>query len=53
MAAARTDFWELERSNRRQTAILVAVFIALFTALGFGLDFRFHDLVIIDGSLTG
>jgi heat shock protein HtpX len=53
MAAARTDFWELERRNRRQTAILVSVFIALFTALGFGLDFRFHDLEIVDGSLTG
>ena len=53
MAAARTDFWELERRNRRDTAILVVVFIALFTALGFGLDFCFHDLAIVDGSLTG
>src|SRR5258708_29786627 len=53
MAAARTDFWELERRNRRETAILVVVFIALFTALGLGLDFRFHDLAIVDGSLTG
>ena len=53
MAAAHTDFWELERRNRRETAILVVVFIALFTALGFGLDFRFHDLAIVDGSLTG
>jgi len=53
MAAARTDFWELERRNRRETAILVAVFIALFTALGFGLDLRFHDIAITDGQLTG
>jgi heat shock protein HtpX len=53
MAAARTDFWELERRNRRQTTILVVVFIALFTAIGFGLDFRFHDLTIVDGTLTG
>src|SRR5258708_12361340 len=53
MPAARTDFWELERRNRRETAILVVVFIALFTALGFGLDFRFHDIAIVDGSLTG
>jgi len=53
MAAAHTDFWELERRNRRQTAILVVVFVALFTALGFGLDFRLHDLEIVDGSLTG
>ncbi|HVB82600.1 MAG TPA: M48 family metallopeptidase [Candidatus Binataceae bacterium] len=53
MAAAHTDFWELERRNRRETATLVVVFIALFTALGFGLDFRFGDLAIVDGSLTG
>ena len=53
MAPARTDFWELERRNRRETAILVAIFVALFTALGFGLDFRFGDLAIVDGSLTG
>jgi len=53
MAAAHTDFWELERRNRRETAMLVVVFVALFTALGFGLDFRFGDLAIVDGSLTG
>src|ERR1700722_20052766 len=53
MAAAHTDFWELERRNRRETAILVTVFVALFTLLGFGLDFRFHDLAIVNGSLTG
>jgi len=53
MAPARTDFWELERRNRRETAILVAIFVALFTVLGFGLDFRFGDLAIVDGSLTG
>jgi heat shock protein HtpX len=53
MAAARADFWELERRNRRETAMLVVVFVALFTALGFGLDFRFHNLAIVNGSLTG
>jgi heat shock protein HtpX len=53
MTPARTDFWELERRNRRETAMLVAVFIALFAALGLGLDFRFGDLAIVDGSLTG
>src|SRR5260370_2814795 len=53
MAAARTDFWELERRNRRETAIPVVVFIALFPALGLGLDFRSHDLAIVDGSLPG
>lgn len=52
-AVTRTDFWELERHNRRQTALLVAVFIALFTALGFGLDFLFHDLAIVNGALVG
>jgi heat shock protein HtpX len=53
MAAARADFWELERRNRRETALLVAVFIALFSVLGFGLDFRFGDLAIVDGRLVG
>jgi heat shock protein HtpX len=53
MAAVRTDFWELERRNRRETAMLVVVFVALLTALGFGLDFVFHNLTIVDGSLTG
>ncbi len=53
MAAAHTDFWALERHNRRQTVMLVAVFIALFMALGCGLDFVFHDLAIVDGALVG
>jgi heat shock protein HtpX len=53
MVAARTDFWELERRNRRETAMLVVVFVVLFTALGFGLDFVFHNLAVVDGSLTG
>src|SRR6202047_4113569 len=53
MAVARTDFWELERRNRRETALLVAVFIVLFTVLGFGLDFVFHDLTMVDGTLAG
>ncbi len=53
MAAARADFWELERRNRRETGLLVAVFIALFSVLGFALDFRFGDLAIVDGRLVG
>ena len=53
MAPGRADFWELERRNRRETAILVAVFIALFTALGFSLDLYLHNLRIADGSLAG
>jgi heat shock protein HtpX len=52
-AVAHTDFWELERHNRRQTALLVAVFIVLFTTLGCGLDFMFRDLAIINGRLVG
>jgi heat shock protein HtpX len=52
-AIARTDFWELERHNRRQTLLLVAVFILMFTALGCGLDFMFHDLAIVNGRLVG
>lgn len=52
-AEARTDFWELERRNRRQTALLVAVFIVMFTALGCGLDFMFRDLRIVNGQLVG
>jgi len=53
MSAARADFWELERRNRRETAILVAVFVALFALLGLGLDFRFGDLAIVNGALSG
>ena len=50
---ARTDFWALERGNRRQTALLVAVFIALFATLGCGLDFVIGDLQVIQGRLVG
>lgn len=53
MAAGHTDFWELERRNRRETVMLVAVFVALFVALGFGLDFVFHNLAIVNGALVG
>jgi heat shock protein HtpX len=53
MAAPRDSFWQLERTNRRETVLLVAVFIILFTALGCGLDFVFGNLRIIDGHLTG
>ncbi|MFZ0888263.1 MAG: M48 family metallopeptidase [Candidatus Binataceae bacterium] len=50
---ARTDFWALERGNRRQTALLVVVFIALFATLGYGLDFVVGDLQVIQGRLVG
>jgi heat shock protein HtpX len=53
MAAERSDFWELERRNRRETVLLVAVFIALFTALGCGLDFVVGNLTIVDGGVAG
>jgi heat shock protein HtpX len=53
MAEPRDSFWELERKNRRETALLVVVFLTLFTALGCGLDFVFGNLRIIDGRLTG
>jgi heat shock protein HtpX len=53
MAQGRSDFRELERTNRRETAELVAVFLVLFCALGFGLDFVIGTLHIIDGRLIG
>jgi heat shock protein HtpX len=53
MAQGHSDFWELERTNRRETVALVAVFLVLFCALGFGLDFVIGTLRIIDGRLTG
>jgi heat shock protein HtpX len=53
MAEPHDSFWELERKNRRETALLVIVFILLFTALGCGLDFVFGNLRIIDGQITG
>ena len=43
----------LEATNRRETVVLVAVFLVLFTALGFGLDLRSRDLAIVDGHLAG
>ena len=33
------DFRGLEAANRRETAVLVAAFMLLLGALGFGLDF--------------
>jgi heat shock protein HtpX len=53
MAEQRDSFWELERKNRRETILLVVVFIILFTALGCGLDFVFGNLRIINGHLSG
>jgi heat shock protein HtpX len=53
MAQPHDSFWELERKNRRETALLVVVFIVLFTALGCGLDLVFGNLRIIDGQISG
>ncbi len=52
--AQRTDFWALERENRGDTVRLVAVFIVLFAALGFGFDFVTGNMRLADsGGLTG
>jgi heat shock protein HtpX len=51
--AGHTDFRALERRNRRETILLVAVFLVLFTALGFGLDLIIGGLRIVNGRLTG
>jgi len=53
MAEPHDSFWELERKNRRETALLVIVFMILFTALGCGLDFVFGNLRVIGGHLSG
>src|SRR5579863_2132165 len=53
MAQPHDSFWELEHKNRRETALLVTVFMTLFAALGCGLDFVFGNLRVIDGQLTG
>ena len=47
------DFWAQERSNRRQTAMLVAMFLLLYCALGLGLDFLIGALRFQDASLRG
>jgi heat shock protein HtpX len=47
------DFWAEERANRRQTLILIAVFLLLYCALGLGLDFLIGALRFQDGTLTG
>jgi heat shock protein HtpX len=51
--AAASNFRALEATNRRETAVLVAVFMLLFAALGFGLDFAARDLYFDNGHLAG
>ncbi|MGD0290014.1 MAG: M48 family metallopeptidase [Candidatus Binataceae bacterium] len=53
MAEPHDSFRELEHKNRRETVLLVVVFLILFTALGCGLDFVFGNLRVIDGRITG
>src|SRR5260370_5994694 len=53
MARARSDSRDLEGTNRRETVELVVVFLVLFCALGFGLDFVIGTVRIIDGRLIG
>jgi heat shock protein HtpX len=53
MAEPHDSFWQLERTNRRETALLVIVFVILFTALGCGLDFVFGNLRVVDGHIIG
>ena len=50
---AASDFRALQATNRRQTVILVAVFIVLFGLLGFGLDYVAHNVRFSDGHLIG
>jgi heat shock protein HtpX len=47
------DFRQLERINRRQTVMLVAAFLVVFCALGFGFDFLLGALKIVDGRVVG
>lgn len=51
--AKRADFRELESRNRRETIALVVVFLLLFSALGFGLDFVIGDVRVQQGRLAG
>ncbi len=51
--AASTDFRALETTNRRETAILVVVIIALLIVLGFGLDVWAGSVAIVNGQFVG
>jgi heat shock protein HtpX len=50
---AASNFRTLEVTNRRETAALVVTFIALFGALGLGLDFVARDFSIVNGQFVG
>lgn len=53
MAPAATDFRALEATNRRETAILVVVMIAILVALGFALDLWSGSFAIVNGRIVG
>jgi heat shock protein HtpX len=53
MTQSHRDFWEMERLNRRQTFALVIIFLLLFCALGFGLDFVVGTVRLRHGQLDG
>ncbi|HVN64707.1 MAG TPA: hypothetical protein VMT58_08715, partial [Candidatus Binataceae bacterium] len=48
---ADSDFRALESKNRRETAILVAVFIVLYAVLGLGLDVLAGNITIVNGAV--
>lgn len=50
---ARSDFRALETQNRRDTVVLMAVFIFIFALLGLGFDFVAGDLRFSSGHLIG
>ncbi|MGH7780341.1 MAG: M48 family metallopeptidase [Candidatus Binataceae bacterium] len=53
MAPAATDFRALERTNRRETLVLVAVIMTFLVVLGFLLDLWSGSFAIVNGQLVG
>ncbi|MGH7814268.1 MAG: M48 family metallopeptidase [Candidatus Binataceae bacterium] len=48
---AASDFRALESKNRRQTVVLVAVFLVLYAVLGLGLDLAAGNIRIVNGAV--
>jgi heat shock protein HtpX len=42
------SFYELQASNRRKTALLIACFLLLFAAVGLGMDWYFFGIIPFD-----
>jgi heat shock protein HtpX len=53
MAAPASNFFALEAKNRQRTALLFAVFIALFALLGFLADLWLGTFRIVNGQVAG